>query len=135
MNDLVEWDQSICWRVIGPRLPVAALLVMTAVGKLPAPPRRTPLKAFLCSRSALALVIGLGVVGLALLLINSVVNVRSYEDPYAQLTQRLLVHSLSSYGGSRGAICRLTRQRLLGKRLTVFSSTRSIRRAIRPCNC
>lgn len=73
-------------------LPLAALPALEAAGRLPAPPvRRNPWKRFLCSRSALLLGVAAAALGIVLLLLNSVLNVRAYDDPADLFFQRVLV--------------------------------------------
>jgi hypothetical protein len=73
-------------------LPLATLPALKTAGVLPPPPRRrTPWKATLFSPAALVVAAALGAVLILMLLVNSVVNVRGYDDPAAQFLQRTLI--------------------------------------------
>ncbi|MEO5883660.1 MAG: DUF6418 domain-containing protein [Caldimonas sp.] len=73
-------------------LPLASLPAMKAAGRLRAPPAsRAAWKSLLCSRSALLFGIASGGLAILALLVNSVVNVRAYDDPAEQFTQRILI--------------------------------------------
>ncbi len=73
-------------------IPLAAVASRSASGRLaPAPAQRSGLIAFLVSPSARVLVLMVGAAGLIGLLINSVVNVRAYDDPANLFFQRIVV--------------------------------------------
>jgi hypothetical protein len=73
-------------------IPLAALPLVQAAGRLPPAPRARPTwKAFLCSRAAAMLALLLGLLAVLGLLLNSVIGVRGYDDPWELLFQRTLV--------------------------------------------
>lgn len=73
-------------------LPLAALVVRRQQSSLcPPPARRSPLILFLISRSSMAVIVTLGVLGVLSLLLNSVINVRAYDDPSNLFFQRIVV--------------------------------------------
>ncbi len=72
-------------------LPIAAIPAMSSVDMLPAPPERSGWRRFALSKTALMMVISAGALVIAALLLNSVINVRGYDDPLQALTQRTLV--------------------------------------------
>lgn len=72
-------------------LPLASLPALASVGKLPRPPVRTLLYRLIVSRSASLIGFGAGALIIVGLVLNSVINVRGYNDPEGQLIQRILI--------------------------------------------
>jgi hypothetical protein len=73
-------------------IPLAALPMLKSVGRLPPPPAsRDSLIAWLQTPAALASAAILLLVAVGALVINSLVNVRGYEDPSEQFLQRSVV--------------------------------------------
>jgi len=73
-------------------IPFGAIAALASADRMPPPHgKRGPIKAFLCTQSAV--VVGLGALALALagLIVNSLVTVRGYDDPTEQFVQRTLV--------------------------------------------
>jgi hypothetical protein len=72
-------------------IPLAAVAVFSNCGYLPAVNNRKAWKRFLCSRWVVWFALTLALVGLTGLVLNSVINVRAYDDPFELLMQRILV--------------------------------------------
>ncbi len=72
-------------------LPLAAVPAMASVGLMPPPPVRTHWKRFFYSKTALFIALSLGSLGIVILLLQSIINVRAYDDPVDQLIQRALI--------------------------------------------
>ncbi len=73
-------------------LPLAAVLALRSARALPPPPRRTSRwKSILVSRSGLHLALISGSALILMLLLNSFVTVRGYDDPTQQFQQRTLI--------------------------------------------
>lgn len=76
-------------------IPLGAVAAAEAARRLPpVPADRSGFIAFLVSPAARVLVAGLGALALIALLINSVVNVRAYEDPAELFFQRTIVQPI-----------------------------------------
>jgi hypothetical protein len=76
-------------------IPLAALPLLASVGRLKSPPhKRSALTLFLLSRNARFLAAFVGALFLITLLLNSVVNVRAYDDPANLFFQRILVQPI-----------------------------------------
>jgi len=72
-------------------LPLAAVPALSSCGRLPPAPHRLAWKRLLCSRLGMWSTTIVGLVGIAGLLLNSVIYVRAYDDPLAFFEQRILV--------------------------------------------
>ncbi len=72
-------------------LPLAAVPAMASVGLLLPPPARPLWRRFLYSKSALFMAVGFGALGIVILLLHSVINVRGYDNPVEQLMERTLI--------------------------------------------
>lgn len=72
-------------------LPLAAVPALSSCGRLPPAPHRSPWKRLLCSPVAVWSTLIVGLIGIAGLVLNSVMYVRAYDDPFALLAQRILV--------------------------------------------
>lgn len=72
-------------------IPLACLPALASAGKLPPPPPRRIAVRIVYSPWTLMFLLASGVIGLAALIVHSVVNVRDYDDPMNQLIQRVLV--------------------------------------------
>lgn len=72
-------------------LPLAAVPALSSCGRLPPPPGRSAWKRLLCSRLVVWSTLVVALVGIAGLLLNSVIYVRAYDDPLAFFAERILV--------------------------------------------
>jgi Family of unknown function (DUF6418) len=72
-------------------LPLAAVPAMASVGLLPLKPSRALWRRLLYSKNALFMVVGFGTLGIVILLLHSVTNVRGYDNPVEQLMERALI--------------------------------------------
>lgn len=72
-------------------LPLAAVPALSSCGRLPPAPHRSAWKRLLCSPVAVWSTLIVGLIGIAGLVLNSVIYVRAYDDPFALLAQRILV--------------------------------------------
>ena len=72
-------------------LPLAAVPAMASVGLLPPAPAGLLWQRLTYSNTALQFAIGFGVLGVVILLLHSIINVRGYEDPVELLMQRTLI--------------------------------------------
>ena len=72
-------------------LPVASVPAMTSVGLLPKRPFRYGWRRLLFSKSSLVMAIVTATLGISIIILNSIINVRGYDEPEQQLLQRALV--------------------------------------------
>lgn len=72
-------------------LPMAAVPALSSCGRLPPAPDRSAWKRLLCSRLGVWSTLVVAIVGVAGLLLNSVIYVRAYDDPVAFFAERTLV--------------------------------------------
>ena len=72
-------------------LPLAAMPALSSSRRLPSAPHRSMWRRLFCSRISIGVSLIAGLLGIAWLILNSVVNVRAYDDPFNLIFQRLLV--------------------------------------------